>query len=67
MIRHTLKTLQQMLQDFQCVSDHFGTLCIKWLKVILEKVLKMFVLKARLYVFFLFHDSPYCVRSLSVK
>ena len=59
-----------MLQDFQCVSDHFGTLCIKWLKVILEKSLKnfqIFVLKARLYVFFLFHDSPYCVRSLSVK
>ena len=25
----TLKILQQMLQDFQSVSDHFGTLCIK--------------------------------------
>ena len=28
----TLKILQQMLQDFQSVSDHFGTLCIKRLK-----------------------------------
>ena len=25
----TLKILQQMLQDFQSVSDHFGTLCSK--------------------------------------
>ena len=28
-IRHTLKILQQMLQDFQSVSDHFWALCIK--------------------------------------
>ena len=32
MVRHTLKILQQMLQDFLSVSDHFGTLCIKRLK-----------------------------------
>ena len=32
MVRHTLKVLQQMLEDFKSVSDHFGTLCIKGLK-----------------------------------
>ena len=31
MVRHTLKILQQMLQDFENGSDHFGTLCIKGL------------------------------------
>ena len=31
MVRHTLKIFQQTLQDFQSVSDHFGTLCIKGL------------------------------------
>ena len=31
MVRHTLKILQQMLQDFKNVSDHFRTLCIKGL------------------------------------
>ena len=31
MVTHTLKTLLHMLQDFQSVSDHFGTLCIKGL------------------------------------
>ena len=35
MVRHTLKILQHLLQDFQSVSDHFGTLCIKWLSGIL--------------------------------
>ena len=29
MVRHFLKILQQMLQDFQVVPDHFGTLGIK--------------------------------------
>ena len=29
MVRQTLKILQQMLQDFKSVSDHFGTLYIK--------------------------------------
>ena len=29
---HTLQIFQQMLQDFQNVSDHFGTLCIKVLE-----------------------------------
>ena len=33
MVRHTLKILQQMLQDFQNVSDHFGTLTIKELPI----------------------------------
>ena len=33
MVRHTLKILQQMLQDFQNVSDHFGTLTIKELSI----------------------------------
>ena len=32
MIRHTLKILLQMLQDFYSVSDHFGTLSIKGLE-----------------------------------
>ena len=31
MAKHTLKILQQMLQDFYSVFDHFGTLCIKGL------------------------------------
>ena len=31
MVKHTLKTLQQMLQDFWSVFDHFGTLYIKGL------------------------------------
>ena len=29
MVRHTLKILQHLLQNFKSVSDHFGTLCIK--------------------------------------
>ena len=32
MVRHTLKILQQMLQDFKSVTDHFGTLYIKGLR-----------------------------------
>ena len=32
MVGHTLRILQQILQDFKSVSDHFGTLCIKGLK-----------------------------------
>ena len=32
MVRHTLKILQQVLQDFKSVSGHFGTLCIIGLK-----------------------------------
>ena len=31
MVRHTLKILQHLPQDFLIVSDHFGTLCIKGL------------------------------------
>ena len=31
MVRYTLKILQQMLKDFQSVSDHFMTLQSKWL------------------------------------
>ena len=31
--RHTLKILQQMLKDFSSVSDLFGTVCIKRLKL----------------------------------
>ena len=31
MVRHTLKILLQLLQDFKSVSDHFGTLYIKQL------------------------------------
>ena len=34
MIRHTLKILQQMLQGFWSLSYHFGTLCIKGLKLL---------------------------------
>ena len=29
MVRHILKILQQILQDFQSASDQFRTLCIK--------------------------------------
>ena len=32
MVRHTLKTLQHLLQNFESVSDQSGTLCIKGLK-----------------------------------
>ena len=32
MVRQTLKISQQMLQDFQSMYDHFGTLRIKGLK-----------------------------------
>ena len=32
MIRHTLKILQHLLQDFLSLPDHFGTLRIKGLK-----------------------------------
>ena len=32
MARHTLKSLQQMLQDFLSVYDHFRTVFIKELK-----------------------------------
>ena len=34
MVRQILKILQQMLQDYQSVSDHFGTLYIKGLTII---------------------------------
>ena len=36
MVRHTFKILQQMVQGFQSVSDHFGTLCIKGLKILTD-------------------------------
>ena len=39
MVRHTLKILQQMLQDFKSVSDHFEILCIKGL--IMEMLIKL--------------------------
>ena len=29
MVKHTLKILQHLLQDFESLSDHFGTLCIR--------------------------------------
>ena len=35
MVRHTLKILQQMLQEYQSVSEHFGMLCIKGLSLVL--------------------------------
>ena len=31
MVRHSLKVLQEILQDFKSVPDHFGTLSIKGL------------------------------------
>ena len=31
MVRHTLKILQHVRQNFESVSDHFGALCIKCL------------------------------------
>ena len=33
MVTHTLKILQQMLLDFLCVSENFGTLYINKLKL----------------------------------
>ena len=30
------KRFQEMLQNFKIVSDHFGTLCIKWLRDVPE-------------------------------
>ena len=32
MVRHTLEILQQMQQQFQSVTDHFGKLCSEGLK-----------------------------------
>ena len=37
-VRHTLKILQNLLQDFQSVSDLFGILCVKGLKLKLALV-----------------------------
>ena len=37
MVRHSLKIMQQMVQDFLSVSEHFGTLCIKGLKNTFKK------------------------------
>ena len=34
MVRHTLKILQQMLQNFTSVSNHYGALCIKGLIIV---------------------------------
>ena len=33
MIRNALKILQHLLQDFYCVPDNFGTLCIKGIRM----------------------------------
>ena len=41
MIKHTLKILQQMLQDFKSVSDHFGTSCIKGLKSVVYFIIPL--------------------------
>ena len=44
MVRHTLKILQQILQDYWSLSDHFGTLCIKGLgKSTLPNLLILFI------------------------
>ena len=32
MVGHAVKTLKEMLQDCQSVSDYFGTSCMKGLK-----------------------------------
>ena len=47
MVRHTLKILQQMLQDFESVSDHFGALCMKGLNYKVE----LFCMKLLLHQF----------------
>ena len=36
MVRHTLKILQHLPQNFQSVSDHFGRLCIKEIKYLFK-------------------------------
>ena len=41
MFRRTLKILQQMLQDFETVSDHLGALCIKGLNIRLVVMLNI--------------------------
>ena len=50
MVKYSLKIFQQMLQDFQSVSDHFGTLCIKGLKLraTLKPTKESFGFKARM-------------------
>ena len=45
MVRHTLKILQHLLQDFESVSDHFGTSRIKELKVAASPSLKVHFVK----------------------
>ena len=39
MVRHTLKILQQILQDFKSVSDHFATCEVNGLKFEQRKLL----------------------------
>ena len=47
MVRHPLKILQQLLQDFKSVSDHFGSYALKGYKVsstnFIRSVLEYFV------------------------
>ena len=54
MVRRTLKILQQMLQDFQSVSDHFTTLRSKGLKAFKEFQVKrssLDLFSASIYLF----------------
>ena len=51
---HTLKILQQKLQDFY-MSDHFGTLCIKSLLKLTQILLKKFFLEILVIIKHLTH------------
>ena len=52
MVRHTLKILEQILQDFQSVSDHFGASCIKGLNVYLQ--ISEYITESRFFIFYFF-------------
>ena len=61
MVRHTLKIVQQMLQDFSSVSDHLGTLCSKGLTSShLLKVTK-FLVKISQFEFLVMAEKHFCL------
>ena len=58
MVRHTLKILQHLLQDFLSVSDHFTALRSKGLNSFLWRVVSM--------LFFTLHESGFNLLSSSI-
>ena len=57
MVRHTLKTLQQILQDFESVSNHFTTLRSKGLKSVSNVISAYFTIHKKFMVYYLLLKS----------